>query len=102
MGRVKFIVIRLLHRIWILVPAVILDPIGLVERLSGINYNMPVISFWIAFSIGILVALYLSIRDLKYRITITYAAMDIETVQGDRIISVNFHTAFSPVTLNNI
>ncbi len=102
MRRAKFIAIRILHRFWILVPAVILDPIGLVERLTGVHYNMPVISVWIAFSVGILVALYLSIRDLKYRITITYAASDVETVQGDRIISVNFHTAFSPVTIDNI
>ena len=54
----------MVKRVWALIPALLLDPFDLYERLFGVNWNPPLWLMWTIFGVGLFVAAWLTYREI--------------------------------------
>lgn len=60
-----FLLFGILKRIYWLLPALLLDPFDLAERLFKVNYDMPQWGAWVLASLGVFVTIVLTYHELR-------------------------------------
>jgi len=58
-------ILGFLKRIYWILPTLILDPFGLVERFFNINYDIPLVAIWSIFALGCMIAFVLTYNELR-------------------------------------
>lgn len=69
---VFLLVIGFLKRIYWILPTLILDPFDIAKKLFDINYNVPLIVIWNILAVGCMIAVALTVRDIRNRTVIEY------------------------------